>query len=240
MKCIILSAGLGSRAKPLTNAVPKVMLKIGGKPLLEHQIILCRKYGIKEIAVNLHYKPRVITNYFQNGNKWGVKLNYSYEKKLLGTAGALKKLVNYWNNQPFLMLYGDNFTSIDLSKIIKFSRKKRAACHMTLFESKEPWTQGVVKTDNQGRVIEFQEKPAKAKIVSSWVDAGVSIFHPKILEYIPSGKYFDLGKNFFPLLIKKKIPIYTLKVTDYIQDIGSPKRYQKAKRDLKKGIAKLP
>jgi NDP-sugar pyrophosphorylase family protein len=98
MKSIILSAGLGSRAKPLTNAVPKVMLKIGGKPLLEHQIILCRKYGIKKIAVNLHYKPKIITDYFQNGNKWGVKITYSYEKKLLGTAGALKKLINYWNN----------------------------------------------------------------------------------------------------------------------------------------------
>ena len=240
MKSIILSAGLGSRAKPLTNAVPKVMLKIGGKPLLEHQIILCRKYGIKEIAVNLHYKPKIITDYFQNGNKWGVKITYSYEKKLLGTAGALKKLINYWNNQPFLMLYGDNFTSIDLSKIINFSQKHQAPCNMTLFLSSEPWTQGVVKTDNKGRVIQFVEKPEKDKIKTNWVDAGISIFNPKILKYIPSDKYFDLGRDFFPLLIKKGIPIHTLKVTDYIQDIGTPKRYKKAKMDLKKGIAKLP
>ncbi len=240
MKAIILSAGLGSRTKPLTNLYPKVMLKIGGKPILEHQIILCRKHGIKEIAINLHYKPKVITDYFHDGANWGVKISYSHEKKLLGTAGALKKLTNYWNGQTFLMLYGDNFTNVDLSKIIKFSQKNNAPCNLTLYRSSEPWAMGTVLTDNNGRVTQFAEKTAKDKIRTNWVDAGITVFNPKILKHIPPNTYFDLGKDFYPLLLKKGGLIRARKINGYVQDIGTPERYAKAKKDFQKGIIKLP
>jgi NDP-sugar pyrophosphorylase family protein len=239
MKGIILSAGKGERLRPFTDKIPKVMLKIGEKPLLEHQIELFKKHGIFEIAVNLHHHPEVIQNYFGDGSKWGVKIIYSLEPKLLGTAGAVKKLENFFKDAPFLVHYGDNLTDMNLKKIMAFHRKHQAPLTITLYRSPEPWTMGVVEIDKNGRVLKFIEKPKKDEIFTDLVNAGTYIMEPYLLRYIPKDQFFDFGQDFFPLLLKNKIPIYAVEPGAYVQDIGNLRRYKKAIRDFKEGKVKI-
>ena len=239
MKSIILCAGFGERLKPLTNRNPKVMLKIGKKPLLEHQIKLLKKHGFPDIAINLHHLPGVIKNYFKTGKKWKVKITYSYEPTLLGTAGAVKKLETFFKRSPILIHYGDNLTNINLSQVKKFHESKKSPCTIALYESEEPWTMGTVELGKENRVKKFVEKPKKKNITTNWVSAGTIFLDKKLLSYIPKNKYFDFGKDFFPLLLKKNIPIYALKTNAYVQDVGNLRRYKKAYADFQKGLIKI-
>ena len=151
MKAFILAAGLGTRLRSLGLDVPKVMVPIGGKPLLEHHICNCSgEQGIRELIVNLHYLPEKITEHFGDGSQFGVQITYSHEPELLGTAGAVKKMEHLLRDGPFIVLYGDNLVRVEFAPLVEFHRTRRALATMALFESPEPWTGGVVETDASG------------------------------------------------------------------------------------------
>jgi len=126
MKALVLAAGEGTRLRPLTLDKPKPMLPIAGKPLLEHTIEWLKHHGITQIAINLHHKPEAITSHFGDGHRWGVEITYSYENPILGTAGAIKKLEDYFDG-TFVVFYGDVLTDMNLSALIEFHRKTRRA-----------------------------------------------------------------------------------------------------------------
>src|SRR6266481_7304324 len=152
MKAFILAAGLGTRLRALGLDVPKVMVPIGGRPLLEHHLELFKRQGIKEVIVNLHYLPEKITSYFDDGSRFGVKITYSREPELLGTAGAVKKMERELLDGTFLVFYGDNLVRVEFAPLLEFHRAHQAVATVALFASNEPWTGGVVKTDSNGRV----------------------------------------------------------------------------------------
>ena len=124
MKAIVLAAGKGERLKPLTNHVPKVMLLIANKPILQYHIEQLKKAGITDIAINLHHMPEKIKEYFGDGTRFGVNINYSYEENLLGTAGAVKKLKGFFD-KTFVVVYGDIFSELNLKKLIDFHKQKK-------------------------------------------------------------------------------------------------------------------
>ncbi len=236
VKAFILAAGLGTRLRSLGLDVPKVMVPVGGKPLLEHHIELLRQQGIKELIVNLHYLPEKITSYFGDGSKWGVHITYSLEPELLGTAGAIKKMEAELRGGPFVVLYGDNLIRIELATLVEFHRARNALATVALFESPEPWTGGVVETKLDGRIVRFVEKPDPKQVSTNLISAGILVLESGVLDSIPARTFYDFGKDLFPKLLAEGKPLYAMKPDAYVQDVGTPERLAKAQRDFEAGL----
>jgi NDP-sugar pyrophosphorylase family protein len=236
MKAFILAAGLGTRLRSLGLDLPKVMVPVGGKPLLEHHLELFKRQSIRELIVNLHYLPEKITSYFGDGTRCGVKITYSREPELLGTAGAVKKMERELLDGTFLVFYGDNLVRVEFAPLVEFHRARQAVATVALFASPEPWTGGVVETDSNGRVLRFVEKPDPKQVSTNLISAGIFVIEPSVLEMIPAGQVYDFGKDVFPRLLAEGQPVYAMKPEAYIQDVGTPERLAKAQHDFEQGV----
>ena len=211
-------------------------MPIGGRPLLERHIELLRAQGITDLIINLHYLPEVITNYFGEGEKFGVQITYSFEPELLGTAGAVKKVEPLLRDGSFLVLYGDNLIQLQFAPFIEFHKQHRAEATLALFESLEPWTGGVVETDATGKVLRFREKPDRKEISTNLINSGIYLLEPEVLDAIPAGQFCDFGKDIFPKLLDAGTPMYAMKPKAYIHDVGTPERLAQAQRDFENGL----
>lgn len=234
IKAIILSAGSGTRLSPLTDICPKPMLEIGGKPLLEHTIEYLRSYDITDIAINLHHLPEKVMSYFGDGSRFGVRLRYSIENVLLGTAGAVNNFRNFFDD-TFIVVYGDVFTRADLKKMINFHKKKKCMLTIGLYTVDNPTECGIVDMDSSCRILRFVEKPMHHEVFSNLANAGVYVAEPEILKYIPDDVPSDFGKEIFLGLLSEGIPIYGMHINEYLIDIGTKEKYEKAKRDFIEG-----
>lgn len=238
MKAFILAAGLGTRLRSLGLNVPKVMVPIGGRPLLEHHFNLFRRYGVTEFIVNLHYLPETITGHFGDGSRFGVKITYSHEPELLGTAGAVKKMENLLRDGPFFVVYGDNLIEFDVAALVEFHQQRGGMGTVALWESPEPWTGGVVETEADGRILRFREKPDRKEISTNLINAGIYVLEPTVLDAIPVGEFKDFGKDVFPKLLMQGKALYAMKPNAYIQDVGTPERLAKAQKDFENGLVR--
>ena len=207
MKAMILAAGVGSRLSPYTDEVPKPMIRIGQKPILQHTIESLCETGINQIAINLHHLPQVIKDYFGTGNDWGCQITYSYEGRLLGTAGALKPLTSFFD-ETFILWYGDNLCQLNLEKLIDLHRQNDSMATIVLHWRDDVRQSGMVELDESSKVIRFLEKPSSDRTISHWVNAGVYVLEPEVLAYIPNNRAYDFGRDLFPLLIEDEKPIY--------------------------------
>jgi NDP-sugar pyrophosphorylase family protein len=232
VKAFILAAGLGTRLRSLGLDVPKVMVPVGGKPLLEHHIELLRRQGIRELIVNLHHLPDKITSYFGDGSRFDVHITYSREPELLGTAGAVKKMESALRDGTFIVMYGDNLVRIEFAPLVEFHRGRKALATVTLFDSPEPWTGGMVETAADGRVTRFVEKPDRKSISTNLISAGILVAEPNVLDEIPKNEFCDFGRDVFPKLLAQGKPLFAMKPDAYVQDVGTPERLAKAQRDF--------
>lgn len=235
MKAFILAAGKGERLRPLTEKIPKVMLKIGNKPILEHNLNLARNAGAKEIFFNLHYLPEIVKNYFGNGKKFGVKIRYSFEKKLLGSAGAVKKMGKWLKSGDFFVIYGDNFSNCDLLKSRQAHFKNKGIATIVLFDINKNKNSGIgagrIILDKRKKYIKEFLEGQEYQRKSNLVNAGIYILKPEILKYIPENKFYDFGRDLFPNLLKKKIKIaaYLMPKNEFLFGIDNLECYQKTK-----------
>ncbi len=225
MKALLLAARKGTRLKPITNTIPKVMVDINGKPCLQYNLELLKKYGIKDIAINTHYLPEKIIDYFSDGKKFGVNLKYSYEKEILGTAGALNNFKNYFNDELFV-IYGDTIHNTNLNEMAKFHKEKKGFATIAV-DNRNQIGRGAVVFDDVKRVVKFVEKPKK-EITNAKVNTGVYILPPKILEFIPEG-FSDFGYDILPKLLEKEKEIYAYDAGEAI-DIGTIEQLEKARK----------
>ena len=243
MKALILCAGEGTRLRPLTEDTPKPMVRIKNKPILEYNIRLCKKYGIEDIAINTSYLPKKIKEYFGDGSRLGVRLRYSYESELLGTAGALNNFSDFFKD-TFVVIYGDNLTDIDLEKMVDYHKSKKGMATLALRKKPEDPSSGYVILDSHSQIQNFIEKPSNKerayfKNQSSWENLGIYVLEPKILKHIPQG-FSDFGRNIFPELIKGKEKIFGFDMSNYyFGEIGQVKRFLKVKEDIESGLVKL-
>jgi len=235
MKAFILAAGEGTRLRPLTLTRPKPMVPLGGKPLLEHTIAWLRGHGIAEIAINLHYRPEVITSHFGDGSAFGVRLTYSLERELLGTAGGAKALEGFLD-EPFIVVYGDLLTALDLAPVMVSHERRGAAVTVVLYRVPNPWECGLVDMDATGRITRFVEKPPRDEVFTDLANAGVYVMEPSVLPHIPSERFYDFGHDLFPQLLDADVPMYGHPTTDYVLDIGDHAKYARAQRDLAVGL----
>ncbi|MGM0367204.1 MAG: sugar phosphate nucleotidyltransferase [Actinomycetota bacterium] len=238
-KAMVLAAGLGTRLRPLTDLISKPMAPIVNKPVMEHIIGLLEKYGYRDIVCNLHYYPDVIRKHFGDGSKFGVNIEYSYEEELMGTAGGVKKVEDFFEGKTFLIMSGDALTDIDLEKAYSFHKKRGGICTMVLTEVEDTSQYGVVLVDNNQRIYGFQEKPLSGEAKSNLANSGIYFFEPEIFNYMPKGKFYDFGKNVFPSLLDENIPYYGYTHDQYWNDVGSLDEYQQGNFDALEGRVKV-
>ncbi len=234
-KAVILAAGEGTRLRPLTLDRPKPMLPIAGRPLLEHTLNWLRRYGITEVAINLHYRPQAIRDYFGDGQRFGLTITYSYEPVIRGTAGALHPLRPFLD-ETFVIVYGDVLTDLDLGALIAFHRARPGAwMTLSLYRVPNPTEKGIVALDETGRIVRFVEKPAPDRVFSDLASAGVIITEAAILDFIPAEGFDDIGYHLLPRLLAAGVPVYgwPLPQGTYLIDIGSPEQYAQAQAWIK-------
>jgi NDP-sugar pyrophosphorylase family protein len=228
MKAMVLAAGAGTRLRPLTDAIPKPMLPIRGEPLLVHLLRWLKRYGIDDVALNLHHLPEVIQDALGDGSQLGLNLIYSFEPQLLGTAGAVKKLATFFD-QPFVVVYGDLLLDVDLAALIDYHQSRRALVTLGLKHTDDPTSQGMIACDSAGRVVRFVEKPASWNDEQRTANAGVYIVEPEVLQHVPADRPSDWGHDIFPLLIAQGAPLYAQLLDGTVIDIGTHAAYKQIK-----------
>ena len=226
---------MGSRLDPLTRNVPKPLVPILNRPVMEYLIELLKKHGFNEIMVNLHYLGDLIENYFGDGSKWGVKITWSREDELWGDAGSVKRAEEFFQNDTFLVIGGDDLTDMDLTRLLKTHRDKSALATIALSLVDDPSEYGIVLMNEDGRITRFLEKPKGEVIFSNTANTGVYIFQPEIFELIPRGVFYLFGKQVFPRLLDQHLPLYGHLTAAYWKDVGDLKTYQRTHRDVLEG-----
>lgn len=231
IKAVIMSGGQGSRLRPLTCHIPKPMVPILNKPVMEYTVELLKNHNINDIAVTLHYLPSLITEYFGDGKRFDVNMDYYIEETPLGTGGSVKNAEDFLDS-TFVVVSGDAFTNIDLQKALDFHRLKNSKATLILKKEPIPLEYGVIITDENGRITRFLEKPSWGEVFSDTINTGIYILEPEVLDYYKKGENFDFSKDLFPRLLKDNIPIYGYVADEYWCDVGDLNSYISTHEDL--------
>ena len=245
MKAMILAAGKGTRVRPITYTIPKPLIPILQKPVMEFLLELLRQHGFDEIMVNVSHLANEIEGYFRDGQRFGVDIGYSFEGSIvdgelvgaaLGSAGGLRKIqdFNTFFDDTFVVLCGDALIDLDLTAAVKQHRAKGAiATVVTKTVPKEDVpSYGVVVTDDEDKIKSFQEKPSVEEALSTEINTGIYIFEPEIFDYIPPNREYDIGGELFPKLVEKKAPFYAVSMDFEWVDIGKVPDYWHAVRGV--------
>ncbi len=226
---MVLAAGLGTRLRPLTYEIPKPMVPVLDRPVMEHILDLLARHGFDQVIANLHYFPDTIRGHF------GERLSYRYEEELLGTAGGVRACREFFAEEPFLVISGDALTDVDLTALAE--RHREAGGIATLSVKKVPDTReyGVVLHDRDGRVTGFQEKPAPEEALSDLGNCGIYVFSPEIFDYFPDRPFADWAQDVFPALLENDVPFHIHEVREYWNDVGSLSELRQGTFDALKG-----
>ena len=245
MKAMILAAGKGTRVRPITYTIPKPLIPILQKPVMEFLLELLRQHGFNQIMVNVSHLANEIEGYFRDGQRFGVDIGYSFEGSIVdgelvgeavGSAGGLRKIqdFNTFFDDTFVVLCGDALIDLDLTAAVKQHRANGAIA--TVITKKVPKedvpSYGVVVTDDNGKIKSFQEKPSVEEALSTDINTGIYIFEPEIFDYIPPKQEFDIGGELFPKLVEKNAPFYAVSMDFEWVDIGKVPDYWHAVRGV--------
>ncbi len=235
LKAMVLAAGVGTRLDPLTAQLPKPLVPIANKPVMEYILRLLADHGFTQIAVNLHHLPELIENHFGDGSAFDVKLNYLLEIYLSGDAGGVRACREFLQEDTFLVIMGDLLTNVDLSYLLAQHKKKGALATIALKPVEDVSQFGVAVLDENGWIKEFQEKPARHEVRSNLVSTGIYIFEPDVFHFIPKGGPYGFGKQLFPELVKQQKPVLGVPIEDYWSDVGTFDQYRQANFDALSG-----
>jgi len=248
MKAMILAAGKGTRVQPITHVIPKPMIPILQKPVMEFLLELLKEHGFTEVMVNVSHLAEEIENYFRDGQRFGVEIAYSFEGSIqdgeligdaLGSAGGLKKIQDFQTffDDTFVVLCGDALIDLDLTEAVKRHRAKGALASLVTktVPKDQVSSYGVVVSDDDGKIQAFQEKPSVEEALSDTINTGIYLFEPEIFKHIPSGTSFDIGADLFPTLVKEGAPFYALPMDFEWVDIGKVPDYWQAIRSVLQG-----
>jgi mannose-1-phosphate guanylyltransferase len=252
MKAMILAAGKGTRVRPITYTIPKPLIPIMQKPVMEFLLELLRQHGFDQIMVNVSHLAHEIEGYFRDGQKFGVQIAYSFEGRIeengelvgeaVGSAGGMRRIQDFnpFFDDTFVVLCGDALIDLDLTAAVKWHKEKGsiATVVMKSVPKEEVPSYGVVVTDETGRIKAFQEKPSVEEALSTDINTGIYIFEPEVLDYIPSGQEYDIGSQLFPKLVEIDAPFYGITMDFQWVDIGKVPDYWRAIRSVLSGEVK--
>jgi len=225
-QAIIAAGGLGTRLRPMTDTIPKPMLPIYGRPLLEWQIEQFKKHGVQEFFLTLCYLPDVIMDYFGDGSMFGVKINYFVEKEPLGSAGAIKKFEDQLD-ETFYYLYGDIFSLMDYTKMSEVYAKKENHIGMQRMGRTDSYDDAdVAELGADGRVVAIHGKPHSSMYPNAYRMRGSFVLDKKILSYIPVDTTFDFGKQLLPKMIAAGEHFYAYECNEYSKGIDTMEKMQ--------------
>jgi mannose-1-phosphate guanylyltransferase len=239
MKALFLAGGMGTRLKPLTNEVPKPMIPIMAKPILERNMLKLKDCGVDEIILSTGYKSQVIEDHFGYGEKWGLKIHYVCEESPLGTGGAIKNAESFFQ-ETFLVFNADIFCDIDIKEMMEFHKKMKSAVTIAVTQVANPSAFGVIEYDDNLYAKSFIEKPEPSEIKSNYINAGIYLFEPEVLKNIPGKKVVSIERETFPQLLKRGLKIAVFKSDAYWMDVGTIKKYIQVQQDILKGICEIP
>lgn len=233
MKAMVLAAGLGTRLRPLTYEIPKPMVPVIDRPVMAHIVDLCRRQGFDQLIANLHYFPDTIKDYF------GDSIEYRYEEELLGTAGGVRNVRDFFGDDPVLIISGDALTDIDLTKLVERHASHGGVGTLTVKKVDNTREYGVVLHDKDGRISGFQEKPDPAEALSDLGNCGIYCFSPEIFDYFPESDFVDWANDVFPVLLENDVPFYIHEIDEYWNDVGSLDELRSGTFDALSGALKI-
>lgn len=231
-KAMVMAAGVGSRLDPLTQCIPKPLVPVLNRPVMDILLEKLRKSGIKNVIANTYYLADKIHERYKNYSE--PKIVFLNEKELSGTAGGLKKCESFFYDcENFLVVSADGFHDVDLQKVMSLHEKSGCIATMAVVpvDMEEVSNYGVVVANDDGIVAEFQEKPPVSEAKSNCINTGIYVFNKRIFEFIPDNEKFDFAKNVFPLLLDSGEKINTCKVYNYWSDIGTISQYLQSNKD---------
>jgi mannose-1-phosphate guanylyltransferase len=231
MKALFLAGGKGLRLQPLTDNIPKPMLSIMNKPLLERTLVNLKKSGITEIIISSCYRSEYIEDYFGDGERFGIKIQYIVEETPLGTGGAIKKAEAQFKD-TFFVFNSDILSDIDLQKMLDNHKNKHAIASIAVTEVKDPSAYGVIDCDTDGYAVSFIEKPGQWQLSSNSINAGIYIFEPEIFNEIHINSLVSIERDVFPKLLEKGHKIAVYKDGSYWIDIGTLEKYIQVHEDI--------
>jgi mannose-1-phosphate guanylyltransferase len=260
LRAMVLAAGIGSRLAPLSDNLPKPLIRIGGKVIMEHILLLLKEHGITNVISNTYHLADQIHNYFKNFEaKEGVQLQFLHEEKLSGVAGGIRACKDFLEKGTACIIMGDALTDVNLTDLYKEHKKAvvENGCLATIamMEIEDTSQFGVIVTksmldssdkdsSSSNQIMKFQEKPKKEDALSSWANTGVYFFEPAIYDFIPSKEEapkYDVAHDLFPKLLEegKFIQAIAVKEDTYWADLGTPKQYLDSVRDIHQNKIKL-
>lgn len=235
MKALILAAGLGTRLRPLTETIPKPLVPIAGKPLLEYHLDHLNHHGITEVLINTHYLADKIDSFlidYKERTENNLIITTVFEPELLGSAGTLKKNQSFFNDcTDFLIVYSDNLTDINYTKLLEQHKKKQGIATIASYYEHFPEQKGIIEYDSNSKgIIKFIEKPKSEEITSHYANAGLYVLNNKIFDLIADldHELLDFGHHVFPTLLQKDQPMYVYTMEETLLDIGNHENYTKA------------
>ena len=232
MRAVVLVGGFGTRLRPLTLTIPKPMLPVGHRPIVENVIRMLAVAGIEEVVLGLGFKPEPFVEAFPDGVCAGIPLHYAVEPEPLDTAGAIRFAAEHAGiNETFVVVNGDVLTDLDISALIAFHKDRGAQATMHLTPVDDPSAYGVAVIDDQGRVQRFVEKPELGTAPSNLINAGTYVVEPSVLQRIPTRRKVSIEREIFPLIVADG-GLYALATNDYWIDAGRPEPYLQANLDM--------
>ncbi|HEX2235921.1 MAG TPA: NDP-sugar synthase, partial [Actinomycetota bacterium] len=234
MQAVVMAGGEGSRLRPLTSNMPKPMLPVANRPLIEHILELLRAHGTTDVVVTVQFLASVIRNYLGDGSDLGLTVSYSTEEVPLGTAGSVLNARDLLAG-PFVVVSGDALTDLDLGAVVDFHKERGAAATLVLKRMEDPLEFGIVMTGEGSRIERFLEKPTWGQVFSDTVNTGIYVLEPDVLDLIPADQPYDFSSELFPLMLDKGLPLFGYVADAYWTDVGNTDAYLHAHYDVLAG-----
>ena len=250
MKAMVLAAGLGTRLRPITYAVPKPMAPVLNRPVMEHIVRLLVRNGFDEAIANLHWFPETIEGHFGDGSQFGIELSYSLEEKLLGTSGGVRNAADFLGDS-FLVISGDALTDIDLAAMREFHESHDGIATLATKRVSDTTQFGVAITGADGRIQGFQEKPEPAEALSDLANCGIYMFRSQIFDFFPApgtskaageddpAGFADWAMDVFPALLENDVPFYSHEIEAYWNDVGNLDELRQGNLDALTGAVEV-
>ncbi|MCL2843301.1 MAG: sugar phosphate nucleotidyltransferase [Oscillospiraceae bacterium] len=239
MKAIIMAGGEGTRLRPLSQNVPKPMVRLFDRPVLAHTLHLLKQSNITDACLTLRFLPQTIMDHFGDGSAYGMRLTHQIEEVPLGTAGGVAACREFIGDEPVLILSGDAVCDFDLTDCIAFHNQRQADATIVLYAHPEPLEYGLVMTAENGRIQRFMEKPPWNQVFTNRINTGIYILSPQVLAEIPAEGSYDFGRDLFPKLLTQGAKLCGVEAKGYWCDIGSPEAYLRCGMDALDGLLGL-
>ena len=234
-----MAAGLGTRLRPLTYEVPKPLVPVANRPIMEHILRLLPRHGFSDVIANLHWFPDTIRNRFGDGSGTGIELTYSYEEELMGTAGGVRNVSSFFGDEPFLVMAADALTDIDLAALRAAHDANGGIATLAVKRVANVSEFGVVIAGSDGRIQGFQEKPDPAEALSDLASCMIYILEPEIFDYFPDKHSVDFALDVFPTLLESDVPFHVHVIDAYWNDVGSLPEYVEGNLDALDGAVSV-